>query len=65
MLNGCGEIFLVFVVGFLVGCTFSRHLSQAGRVGWAREAGPSGICLHESLLVKTLLQGKRGSGTTG
>lgn len=64
MPNGCGDVFLVFVVGSLVGSTLSLHLSLAGQVGWACEAGPSGICLHESLLVKNLFQGRSESGTT-
>lgn len=64
MPNGRGDVFLVFVVGSLVVSTLSVCLSQAGQVGWAYEAHPLGICLHESLLVKNLFQGRRESGTT-
>lgn len=64
MPNGCGDVFLVFVAVSLVQSTSSVRLSQAGQVGWACEAGPSGICLHETLLVKNLFQGRRESGTT-
>ena len=64
MPNGYGEVFIVFVVGSLVEFALSLHLSQSGLVGWACEAGLSGICFHESLPVKNLFQGRRESGIT-
>ena len=37
--------------------------NQAGQVWWACGAGLSGTCFYESLIVKTLFQGRKKSGT--
>lgn len=64
MLDRRGEIFLVFIVGSLVGFTLCLHLRvMRGRSGGFWRAGPSGFCLYEHLLVENIFQGKKESGT--
>lgn len=64
MLDRRGEIFLVFIVGSLVGFMLCLHLRvMLGRSDGFGGAGPSGFCLYEHLPVENIFQGKKESGT--